>query len=88
MIELQGLLGDESPIPGVQAIPGEGTHVPLYILGSSLFGAQLAALLGLPYAFASHFAPQALARGDPHLPRAVPAVRPARAAVRDRGRRT
>ena len=37
-----------------------GTHVPLYILGSSLFGAQLAASLGLPYAFASHFAPQAL----------------------------
>ena len=46
--------------PGVRAIPGDGTHVPLYILGSSLFGAQLAASLGLPYAFASHFAPQAL----------------------------
>lgn len=42
----------------VRAIPGEGANVPLYILGSSLFGAQLAALLGLPYAFASHFAPQ------------------------------
>ena len=42
------------------AIPGEGTHVPLYILGSSLFGAQLAAVLGLPYAFASHFAPRSL----------------------------
>ena len=40
--------------------PGRGTHVPLYILGSSLFGAQLAAALGLPYAFASHFAPAAL----------------------------
>ncbi len=60
VVELQGLLGDESPLPGVRAIPGRGTHVPLYILGSSLFGAQLAAMLGLPYAFASHFAPQAL----------------------------
>ena len=60
VVELQGLLGDESPLPGVRAIPGQGTHVPLYILGSSLFGAQLAAMLGLPYAFASHFAPQAL----------------------------
>lgn len=60
VVELRGLLGDESPIPGVQAVPGRGTKVPLYILGSSLFGAQLAAALGLPYAFASHFAPQAL----------------------------
>jgi len=60
VLELRGLLSDESPIAGVRAIPGHGTHVPLYILGSSLFGAQLAARLGLPYAFASHFAPQAL----------------------------
>lgn len=60
VVELQGLLGDESPIPGVRAIPGQGTHVPLYMLGSSLFGAQLAAELGLPYAFASQFAPRAL----------------------------
>lgn len=57
VLELQGFLGDESPIAGVRAIPGQGTRVPLYILGSSLFGAQLAARLGLPYAFASHFAP-------------------------------
>src|SRR3954447_14694036 len=42
----------------VRAIPGEGLNIPLWILGSSLFGAQLAAMLGLPYAFASHFAPQ------------------------------
>lgn len=42
----------------VRAIPGEGADIPIYILGSSLFGAQLAAMLGLPYAFASHFAPQ------------------------------
>ncbi len=60
VVELQGLLSDESPIKGVRAIPGQGTHVPLYMLGSSLFGAQLAAELGLPYAFASHFAPGAL----------------------------
>jgi luciferase family oxidoreductase group 1 len=60
VLELQGYLGDESRIPGIEAIPGAGTHVPLYILGSSLFGARLAAALGLPYAFASHFAPDAL----------------------------
>ncbi|MGZ2412901.1 luciferase family oxidoreductase group 1 [Sphingomonas sp. F9_3S_D5_B_2] len=42
----------------VRAIPGEGLNIPIWILGSSLFGAQLAAMLGLPYAFASHFAPQ------------------------------
>lgn len=58
--ELQGYLGDESLIPGIDAIPGKGTNVPIYILGSSLFGAQLAAALGLPYAFASHFAPDAM----------------------------
>ena len=60
VIELQGFLGDQSRVPGVTATPGAGTHVPLYILGSSHFGAQLAAALGLPYAFASHFSPQAL----------------------------
>jgi luciferase family oxidoreductase group 1 len=47
-------------VPGVNATPGRGAKVPLYVLGSSLFGARLAAALGLPYAFASHFAPQAL----------------------------
>jgi len=57
VLELQAYLGKDSLIPGVRAIPGQGTNVPLYILGSSLFGAQLAAMLGLPYAFASHFAP-------------------------------
>ncbi|MFA9432552.1 LLM class flavin-dependent oxidoreductase [Egicoccus sp. AB-alg2] len=60
VLELQGYLSETSRIPGVEAIPGRGTELPLYILGSSLFGAQLAAVLGLPYAFASHFAPQAL----------------------------
>lgn len=58
--ELQGYLSDQSPIPGIRAIPGAGTQVPLYILGSSLFGARLAAEMGLPYAFASHFAPKYL----------------------------
>lgn len=58
--ELQGYLTDCTTIAGVNAIPGRGTDVPLYILGSSLFGAKLAAHLGLPYAFASHFAPDAL----------------------------
>ncbi|MET8054445.1 MULTISPECIES: LLM class flavin-dependent oxidoreductase [unclassified Streptosporangium] len=60
VLELQGYLTGESRIPGVDATPGKGTDVPLYILGSSLFGARLAAALGLPYAFASHFAPNAL----------------------------
>lgn len=58
--ELQGFLSHESRVPGVIATPGFGTDVPLYILGSSLFGAQLAAALGLPFAFASHFSPDAL----------------------------
>jgi luciferase family oxidoreductase group 1 len=60
VLELQGYLTGETRIPHVNATPGRGTNVPLFILGSSLFGAQLAAALGLPYAFASHFAPQAL----------------------------
>ena len=60
VVELLGFLGDSAPNQPVRAIPGEGTHIPIWILGSSLFGAQLAAHLGLPYAFASHFAPQAL----------------------------
>ncbi len=58
--ELQMLLGPLQPGQTVQAVPGTGTEVPLWILGSSLFGAQVAAMLGLPYAFASHFAPDAL----------------------------
>ena len=55
--ELLAYLGDPTPGQHVHAVPGEGTHVPVYVLGSSTYGAQLAALLGLPYAFASHFAP-------------------------------
>jgi luciferase family oxidoreductase group 1 len=60
VLELQALLGPLQPGQMVQAVPGTGLNIPLWILGSSLFGAQLAAALGLPYAFASHFAPDAL----------------------------
>jgi len=56
VLELQDYFSDQ-PRQAVRAVPGTGLHVPLWILGSSLFGAQLAAALGLPYAFASHFAP-------------------------------
>ncbi len=58
--ELMAYFEDVEPNQRVQAVPGGGTHVPVWILGSSLYGAQLAAHLGLPYAFASHFAPAAL----------------------------
>ena len=57
VVELQDYFSD-APRQQVRAVPGQGLNVPLWILGSSLFGAQLAAALGLPYAFASHFAPQ------------------------------
>ncbi|MCK1477328.1 LLM class flavin-dependent oxidoreductase [Bradyrhizobium sp. 197] len=58
VLELQALLGDIKPNQTIRAVPGMGTNVPLWILGSSTFGAQLAGMLGLPFAFASHFAPQ------------------------------
>lgn len=57
VVELMDYFAD-SPRRQVRAVPGAGLDVPVWILGSSLFGAQLAAALGLPYAFASHFAPQ------------------------------
>ncbi len=60
VLELQALLGPIEPGQAIVAVPGAGSQVPLWILGSSLYGAQLAAMLGLPYAFASHFAPDAL----------------------------
>jgi luciferase family oxidoreductase group 1 len=60
VLELMLYLGDEKPNQVVRAVPGQGTHVPIWILGSSTYGAQLAAALGLPYAFASHFAPAEL----------------------------
>lgn len=58
--ELQGYLGDPAPNQTVRAVPGMGTKVPIWLLGSSLYSAQAAALMGLPFAFASHFAPALL----------------------------
>ena len=58
--ELIAYLGDMPDSASVRAFPGTGTHVPVWMLGSSTYGAELAAILGLPYAFASHFAPAAL----------------------------
>ena len=60
VLELKAFLSDPKENQRVCAVPGYGSKVPIYILGSSLFGAQLAAILGLPFAFASHFAPDAL----------------------------
>jgi len=60
VVELMGYFADEAEGMRVRAFPGVGTHVPVWILGSSTYGAQLAAWLGLPYSFASHFAPAAL----------------------------
>ena len=63
VVQLKGYLSNTChPQQRVTAVPGFGSQVPLYILGSSLFGAQLAAILGLPFAFASHFAPEAMMR--------------------------
>lgn len=59
--ELQYYLGDPRPGYSTMAIPGAGTHVPIWLLGSSLYSAQLAAQMGLPFAFAAHFAPRLLA---------------------------
>ena len=60
VLELQAYLAPVRPGQRIEAVPGSGTEVPLWILGSSTFGAQLAAQLGLPFGFASHFAPQSL----------------------------
>ncbi|MEJ2867812.1 LLM class flavin-dependent oxidoreductase [Actinomycetospora sp. OC33-EN08] len=84
IVELDGYLTGATKVPGVQAYPHRSSGVPLYILGSSLYGAQLAAHLGLPYAFASHFAPEALeeaaeiyrTRFDPAGPLAGPDATP------------
>ena len=58
--ELQAYFAEAGPNQRLQAVPAAGTNVPLWILGSSTYGAQLAAVLGLPYGFASHFAPEML----------------------------
>jgi len=60
VVELMGYFRPAEPGQRLQAVPGAGLDVPIWILGSSLFGAQLAAILGLPFAFASHFAPAAM----------------------------
>ncbi len=60
VMELQAYLAPVAPGQRIQAVPAAGTHVPIWILGSSHFGAMLAAEFGLPYAFASHFAPDEL----------------------------
>jgi len=60
VIELQSYFRDPAPAQSIRAVPGAGLHVPIWLLGSSLFSAQLAAALGLPFAFASHFAPDLL----------------------------
>ncbi len=64
--ELRTYLGPEQPNQVVKAIPGQGSNVPITLLGSSLFSARLAAVLGLPFAFAAHFAPQQLYRAAQH----------------------
>lgn len=60
VLEILSYLGDPKPNQRITATPGQSTHVPVWLLGSSLFSAQLAAKLGLPYSFASHFAPRML----------------------------
>jgi luciferase family oxidoreductase group 1 len=88
LAELQSYLGPEKPGAAVKAIPGQGSEVPITLLGSSLYSAQLAARLGLPFAFAAHFAPELLFEASrvyrthfqagvlarPHLIAAVPVV--------------
>ncbi len=60
VVEILSYFADAQPHQRITATPGQGTHVPVWLLGSSLFSAQLAARLGLPYSFASHFAPRML----------------------------
>ncbi len=60
VLELQALLDEGFPEHGIQAVPGTHSHVPIWLLGSSLFSAQLAGELGMPFSFASHFAPDLL----------------------------
>ncbi len=86
VLELQAFLAPAGPNQRIQAVPAAGTEVPLWILGSSHFGAMLAAELGLPYAFASHFAPELLHSGARDLSRPLQAVRAAGSPLRH-GRR-
>ncbi len=74
VVELLQYFEPVQPGQQVRAVPGAGLELEVWILGSSLFGAQLAAALGLPYAFASHFAPDKLEQAIAHLSTDVPAV--------------
>ena len=75
VVELMGYFRPAEPGQALRAVPGAGQDVDVWILGSSTFGAQLAAMLGLPYAFASHFAPAQMMEAIGGLPRALPARR-------------
>jgi luciferase family oxidoreductase group 1 len=83
LAELRAYLGPEKPGQAVRAFPGQGSHVPMTLLGSSLFSAQLAARLGLPFAFAAHFAPEHLVCGFAVVPGGFPAERDAGGALPD-----
>ena len=79
VLELQGYFRPAEPGQAIQAVPGAGLDVPIWLLGSSLFSAQLAAMLGLPFAFAAHFAPDAMAAAiDLYRSRFVPSAALAR----------
>ncbi len=86
VLELQALLAPAGPSQRIQAVPAAGTNVPLWILGSSHFGALLAAELGLPYAFASHFAPAELICALEIYRETLQAVGATRATLCDGGR--
>jgi luciferase family oxidoreductase group 1 len=64
VLELQSYFAEPQPGQAIRAVPGAGLHVPIWILGSSLFGAQLAAAYGLPFGFASHFAPELMVQAS------------------------
>jgi luciferase family oxidoreductase group 1 len=82
VIELMGYFQPAEPGQAVQAVPGAGLEVPIWILGSSTYGAQLAAILGLPFAFASHFAPAMMMDAMAIYRPTVPSVRAALRAQR------
>ena len=79
VLELQALLGPVQEGQTVRAVPGADSNIPLWILGSSTFGAQLAAMLGLPYAFASHLRAGRADAGAAHVSRELPPLGAARA---------
>jgi len=90
VLELQSYFEPAEPGQKIRAVPGAGLSVPIWLLGSSLFGAQLAAMLGLPFAFASHFAPADMMEALQLYRGGLPAFEGARPAlchgVRERGR--